>query len=492
MDDMKDKVKGFMKKVNNPFTSSSSGRFKGQGRVLGSSSSSSATTGTVNSIPNRRIPGLDSSKKNVTPANSSNSRALSQKPSSNPSDKEIERPSNYVSDKNVQSRTGANSNSEENARTRTGFDPFDSLITSSNRNPNGYSLNVFECPVCGRGYGTEEEVSGHIEHCLSLSSSGAVEQSLDGKNGLDLKSELETCVGAYVSGKPSEGSVEVILKLFKNVIKEPDNAKFRKIRMGNSKIKEAIGDAAGAVELLECVGFKLEEESGEMWAVMGVPSQDMLTSIKNVVSLLERPNGEELSSTAPEKVDETEKLKDIEPKEVDRQIRVFVSVSESTAAKIELPDSFYNLSREELKREADMRRKKIDDSQLLIPRSYREKQAKAARKKHTKTVIRVQFPDGVVLQGIFLPSEPTTALYEFVSAALKDPSLEFELMHPVPIKRRVIPHSPAPGQRPITLEEEDLVPAALIKCRPIETESAVFTGLCNELLEIIEPFSSQP
>lgn len=59
-----------------------------------------------------------------------------------------------------------------------------------------------------------------------------------------------------------------------------------------------------------------------------------------------------------------------------------------------------------------MRKKKIDESQLLIPKSYREKQAKAARKKHTKTVIRVQFPDGIVLQAIFLPSEPTTALYE--------------------------------------------------------------------------------
>lgn len=321
MDDMKDKVKGFMKKVNNPFTSSSSGRFKGQGRVLGSSSSSSSgTTGTVNSIPNRRIPGLDSSKQNVTPANSSNSRATAQKPSGNLSDKQIERPISYVSDKNVERQTGANSNSEENPRTRTGFDPFDSLITSSNRNPNGYSLNVFECPVCGRGYGSEEEVSGHIEHCLSLSGSGAVEESLDGKNGLAEKSELETCVSAYISGKPSEGSLEVILKLFKNVIKEPDNAKFRKIRMGNPKIKEAIGDVAGAVELLECAGFKLEEENGEIWAVMGVPSQDMLTSIKNVVSLLERPNGKVLPSTAREKVDEAEKPKDVEPKEVDRQV----------------------------------------------------------------------------------------------------------------------------------------------------------------------------
>ncbi|KAJ0095669.1 hypothetical protein Patl1_15504 [Pistacia atlantica] len=167
-----------------------------------------------------------------------------------------------------------------------------------------------------------------------------------------------------------------------------------------------------------------------------------------------------------------------------RNIRVFFSVPESIAARIELPDSFYNLSVSELKREANTRKKKIEESQLLIPRSYREKQAKAAKKKYRRAIIRIQFPDGVVLQGVFGPWEQTTALYEFVSLALKEPSLEFELLHPVLIKRRVIP---AAGQKPTTLEEEDLVPSALVKFKPIETDSVVFTGLCNELLEIIEP-----
>ena len=91
---------------------------------------------------------------------------------------------------------------------------------------------------------------------------------------------------------------------------------------------------------------------------------------------------------------------------------MFFSVSENIAAKIELPDSFYNLSLEELKRESELRKKKMADSQLLIPRSLKEKQAKAARKRYTRTVIRIQFPDGVVLQGIFSPLEPTSSLYE--------------------------------------------------------------------------------
>ena len=76
---------------------------------------------------------------------------------------------------------------------------------------------------------------------------------------------------------------------------------------------------------------------------------------------------------------------------------------------------------------------------------------------------------------------------QFVSSALKEPCLEFELLDPVLVKRRVIPSFPAVGEKARTLEEEDLVPSALIKFKPIETDSVVFTGLSNELLEISEP-----
>lgn len=56
-------------------------------------------------------------------------------------------------------------------------------------------------------------------------------------------------------------------------------------------------------------------------------------------------------------------------------------------------------------------------------------------------------------------------IFQFVSTALKDPSLEFKLLDPVLVKRRVIPHFPAPGQRARTLDDKDLVPSVLIKFR---------------------------
>ncbi|CAN8266886.1 unnamed protein product [Cochlearia groenlandica] len=471
MDDVKGKLKGFMKKVN---ISSSSGKFKGSGRVLGSSSSS----GPVNPIHNR----FNSPQTpNPKPKDSSASSNPNQRPKASPLP-EKEKPITS-SDQKI---SGSTINPDPDPirgpppPPRDGFDPYGSFITSSNRSQNGYSLDMFECPICKSPFKSEEDVSDHVEICLENNNKDESASDKKDNNDADDDDEIEKLVVVYLSGKPKESSVDVLLRLLKNIVKEPENGKFRKIRMSNAKIKEAIGDVVGCVELLELVGFVLKEEDGEIWAVMEAPEEEQSRLINKVVGMLEQ-----------RKIDVSREVTEqpVAPKKIDREIRVFFSVSENLASKIEVPDSFYSLSADEIKREADLRRKKIAESQLLIPRSYKEKQAKAGRKRYKRSMIRVQFPDGVVLQGVFAPWEQTIALYEFVSSALKEPSLQFELLDPVLVKRRVIPHTPAAGQKPITLEDEELVPSALIKFRPIETDSLVFTGLCNELLEISEPLS---
>ena len=94
------------------------------------------------------------------------------------------------------------------------------MITSRKRSQNGYSLNVYECPICGQSYRSEEEVSVHVDTCVnnSVEANGGGGGGSDfPDNGSESRSVLECCVGACVSGKPSEGSVEVLLKL-KNTI----------------------------------------------------------------------------------------------------------------------------------------------------------------------------------------------------------------------------------------------------------------------------------
>ncbi|GFS36195.1 plant UBX domain-containing protein 2 [Actinidia rufa] len=124
----------------------------------------------------------------------------------------------------------------------------------------GAGLEVVRKDNLKTAYGSEEEVSGHVEICLNRA------EANDASTGSELdenssqsesRSELGGCVAVYVSGKPSDGSVEILLKLLRNSVKEPANAKFRRIRMGNPKIREAISEVTGCVELLEFVGFGL-------------------------------------------------------------------------------------------------------------------------------------------------------------------------------------------------------------------------------------------
>ncbi|PKA61443.1 hypothetical protein AXF42_Ash014360 [Apostasia shenzhenica] len=435
MGDVKGKMKGLMKKINKPYSSTPTA-FTGKGHVLGSAPSSSSST-------------------SCTPANANPSRLP---PPTRPS-----APANPPVPKNSSS-----------------FDPFEPLITSGKRSGSaGSAATVLECPVCSLPFLSEEAVSDHIDSCLG--------PSKDAGSSVDVASR----VSDFLTAEPADVSTDVVIKLLRNVAREPGNEKFRRIRMGNPKIKEAIVDVRGGLELLESVGFKIVEEDGESLATMEEPKPENIVAIQETISLIERWRSKDLAvsvnGTAESGQLELERAS--EPQKIDRKVRVFFSVPESVAAKIDLPESFYKLSVEEIRREAESRKKKIAESQLLIPKSLKEKQAMNSWKKYKFTVIRVQFPDGVVLQGEFSTWERTTALYEFVSSALKEDSLEFDLLSPAVPRVHVIPRFSGTVGRTPTLEEEKLVPSALIKFKPVETDSIVFTGLANELLEIIEPLT---
>lgn len=157
----------------------------------------------------------------------------------------------------------------------------------------------------------------HVDGCLNDQVSDLRVESGDAvaNSNLELRSEIAARIGVFMSGEPSEASVEVVLKLLKNIGKEPENGKFRRIRMGNPKIKEALG-TAGGVEVLEGVGFRLQEEGGELWAAMEVPSEEQMVALKEAIALLEQRKSYDLS-TNPENGDApAEKSKQV----IDRQV----------------------------------------------------------------------------------------------------------------------------------------------------------------------------
>lgn len=364
-----------------------------------------------------------------------------------------------------------------------GFDPFSSRIGSLSTGTNMSSLQMFECPVCGSWWKSETEVQAHVDECLSQSTC----KSLDNRPQPGTKSgddQVKAALGVFISGGSSNETIDVLLRILGNIVSNPDLEKYRRIRLSNPKIHDTVGMALGGVELLEAVGFTYQNQDEEIWAVMDPPSVNQIDAMKAVISQLE---------TCARGISREEaSLKEKTPlqRKVDRQVRVFYAAPENQAAKMELPDSFFQLSASELKQEAAARKKKLEDSQLLVSRTSRERMATANKRKYKATIIRIQFPDGVVLQGMFLPWEPTTALYEFVSNSLRDPSTQFTLVAPGVLRKQVIPAFEEGSTKIPTLEEANLVPAVLIKFQCAESDCLTFTGLHPDILVGIETLSS--
>lgn len=99
----------------------------------------------------------------------------------------------------------------------------------------------------------------------------------------------------------------------------------------------------------------------------------------------------------------------------------------------ELPDSFFDLDLHDAKtllRDAKRRREQLEDAPLLT-----EAQRQLDRNKHIldqlvkyrRTVIRIQFPDQFVLQGLFEPLETIQVIKDFIKSYLENSDCEFTI-----------------------------------------------------------------
>lgn len=97
----------------------------------------------------------------------------------------------------------------------------------------------------------------------------------------------------------------------------------------------------------------------------------------------------------------------------------------------ELPDNFFELDLHDAKtllRDAKRRKEQLEDAPLLTEAKRQLDQDKRILdrlNKYRRTVIRVQFPDQFVLQGLFGPLETIETVKNFIKKYLDDPNCEF-------------------------------------------------------------------
>lgn len=143
----------------------------------------------------------------------------------------------------------------------------------------------------------------------------------------------------------------------------------------------------------------------------------------------------------------------------ERNIAVFApSSTPFDPRSIDIPDDFYEVTKEDLRINAAIQKEKKKEKELvegsLRTKEMRERDRIKKLSKYKKCFIRIRFPDRTELQGTFLPVELMSSVYQFVKDCLRVDT-EFHL-YTIPPKQILKPDLTT------NLRDMNFLPACLI------------------------------
>ncbi|KAJ8680691.1 hypothetical protein QAD02_016478 [Eretmocerus hayati] len=230
--------------------------------------------------------------------------------------------------------------------------------------------------------------------------------------------------------------VKTLCKYLENICNEPNEPKYWKIRMSNKVFQEKVKGLRGTKELLEAAGFnkeKLMHQDQEEDFLVWSPERSNIDSLTTLIDAL---NSSESVSLI-----------------LDRNTQVLLP--SQAAQRSELPAEFYKLTPEELKREQFERTKAKEQNEMLMTQAMREKLMKDKERKYKYTLIRIRFPDNIILQGTFAVDEKYEDVLNFVREHLLTEEFSFHLITATREKLSI-------ADSDKTLESLNLVPAVIL------------------------------
>ncbi|XP_053673301.1 UBX domain-containing protein 6 [Anopheles nili] len=305
----------------------------------------------------------------------------------------------------------------------------------------------FRCPMIGDEVLPYKEWKGKIKEFLY--------EQLAADRG------LTACLIIYNCNPKDKAEVciETLTKCVENIANNPNEEKYKKIRMTNRMFCDKIKVCEGALDFLHAAGFAEIELDGEPHLIW---SEDNIDPDCSLEVLLEA-----LKAAEPIQV------------ELDRNLQVLLP---SQVKRSNLPPDFFRISPEEVKREQQLRTEALEQAQILKTKAMREKDEMRTINRYKFSLVRVRFPNGVYLQGTFNVYEKMNQVYEFVQSCLMHESAEFALVSPS-------------GQK---LDEQDELDKSLYDLRMVptvvfnfcyENESRSLTDfLKEELMLLIQSF----
>ncbi|VDO73186.1 unnamed protein product [Heligmosomoides polygyrus] len=232
-----------------------------------------------------------------------------------------------------------------------------------------------------------------------------------------------------------EAAVETIGKYLQNIIENPDEPKYRRIRMSNKVFQERVLSAKGGREFLSATGFKEALEplrEGDTPESFLVISQTAASDVGRLVSALSMlREGQSV------------------PIKISRERTVYHVGENERITMPKLPPDFFDLTAEEIRREQQNKTAEVDRMLTIRTREMRERDEKQRQYSYKYTLLRVRLPDRYVLQGTFGCYEPFSAVREFISQHLSNQAALFSLYNPIK------------GSEPLTDETKSLAALGL-------------------------------
>ncbi|KAK9297217.1 hypothetical protein QLX08_008958 [Tetragonisca angustula] len=202
--------------------------------------------------------------------------------------------------------------------------------------------------------------------------------------------------------------VDTLGKYLENIINNPEEEKYKKIRMQNRVFQDKVIPIEGALEFLNAAGFcqkKLmnndKEEDFLVWNANNCNIDDLITLL------------EALKTAQPI------------PLELDRNLQILLPMQANV--RTELPSSFFNLTPEDIGKEQQLRTEAVERDQMLRTKAMRERDEKQRLRKYKFSLIRIKFPDNLILQGTFSVHENFQNVVNFVSENLINNERPFSL-----------------------------------------------------------------
>lgn len=232
---------------------------------------------------------------------------------------------------------------------------------------------------------------------------------------LESEKGLTACLIIHSCNKGREkvsNCVQTLQKYMDNIIQNPDEEKYRRIKLNNRVFQEKVAPLEGTTEFLEAAGFEKQtlpvNDTEETFYVFHQATPETLENLQMLYDAL--------GSAEPVQL------------ELDRNLQVLYPSQASK--RVELPPVFFNISAEELKREQQIRSEGIERSMMLRTKAMREKEELREMRKYRFALIRVRFPDGILLQGTFGVHEKVENIVSFVRENIEDENLNFWLTTP--------------------------------------------------------------